>query len=134
MQPVAIFVYGTLKRGQCRERCWPHVADSVRVGWVRSTLFTRHDYPALRPGDDLVLGELWSFAAEQLPAVLDVLDAVEQTNQPGLENLYDRVIVDVFAVDGSSLGQAHAYHYAIEPTRDGFKRVVAGVDGFSRWP
>ncbi len=131
---LGVFVYGTLKRGQCREACWPLPPTSVRVGWTRGFLFGGDDYPAMTPGVDRVLGELWCYAASQLPPVLEVLDAIEQTKQPGLEDLYTREIVEIFNIQGRSLGNAFTYHYAGNLMQDGFTKIQMDEDAFTRWP
>ncbi len=123
-----VFVYGTLKRDQCRGQMWPRTPTSIAPGWVRGTLFGRHDYPAMTPGDDRVRGELWRFEMSDMDAVMKVLDQIE-----GCPVLYVRAVVDVFDSDDAGLGQAHAYHYAVDPKGDGFVRVVP-VDGLVAWP
>ncbi len=128
-----VFVYGTLKRGQCRERCWPLAPLSVESCWTRASLYSRSDYPALAVGDDRVAGELWCYDQGDLPAVLRVLDEIEQTDQPGLDNLYDRELVEVVADNGVTLGLAHTYFYATDPMSDRFTLVRPGADGFARW-
>jgi gamma-glutamylcyclotransferase (GGCT)/AIG2-like uncharacterized protein YtfP len=132
----AVFVYGTLKQGQCREHHWPHRPRSIQAAWVAGTLYTRHDYPAMRRGDDRVLGEFWQFDPAAIPAVLATLDQVEGTNQPGQPDLYQRFVAPVIGLDGRPLGNAWCYRYAIDPTGDGFTPVKPPADGddFVRWP
>jgi gamma-glutamylcyclotransferase (GGCT)/AIG2-like uncharacterized protein YtfP len=119
----AVFVYGTLKRGQCRERMWPAEPIDIDQGWVRGRLYGRSDYPAMTPGEDRVRGELWRFPAEAMPEILTVLDEIEGTNQPGQADLYCRVVVDVLDARSSFLRAAYAYHYATDPLGDGFHRI-----------
>ena len=137
------FVYGTLCRGQCRERCWPCVPLEITPAWTFGTLYSRHDYPAMRPGNDRVRGECWRFSPEQMSQVREVLDQVEGTDQPGVANLYDRVVVEVYplaSIDraqvttADQLGTAMAYHYATQPEQDGFQRVVPEKSCGVRWP
>ncbi len=57
MSPVqAFFVYGTLKTGQCRERCWPCKPIETRAAWVYGELYDTGPYPALFAGSDMVGG------------------------------------------------------------------------------
>ena len=82
-----------------------------------------------------MLGELWSFAAEDIALVLAVLDQVEVTNQPGVPNEYDRVQVRVTLGDGNTV-IASTYRYSrredalraklLQPTEiiDGYHYVV----------
>ncbi len=131
---MGVFVYGTLKRGQCRERCWRIDPKSVIAAWTRGSLHTRSDYPALVAGDDKVLGELWFYDAKELAQVLKVLDEVEQTNQPGLDDLYHRVVVDAFTLAGDPLGSVFTYHYAMNLLADGFKKIEPRGREYVQWP
>ena len=136
-----VFVYGTLKRGQWRERCWPCEPREVIPGWIRASLYTRpiqpaNDYyPAIIVGGDRVWGEMWCFEPSRMDDVMTVLDAIEGTGQPGQLNLYDRAEVTVRFPEGSILGQtvmpparAIAYFYARDVIADGFVRVCGGQD------
>lgn len=129
-----VFVYGTLKRGQCRESLWPVAPRRIQPGWTRGALFDRPDYPAMTAGPDRVLGELWTFEAERVDAVLKVLDQIEGANQPGQVDLYHRVVTAVAADDESPLGEAWSYHYATDPLADGFQRILADRTGHVQWP
>ena len=75
----AVFVYGTLKTGQCRANRWPLEPLSIHPAWTRGTLYGRDDYPAMTEGADRVLGELWQFAETQMELVLKRLDEIEGT-------------------------------------------------------
>ncbi|MGI9470254.1 MAG: gamma-glutamylcyclotransferase family protein [Rubripirellula sp.] len=127
-----VFVYGTLKRGQCRDGLWPCVPRSVNATWTRGTLYGRSDYPAMIPGQDRVTGECWSFSAEDMVAVMQTLDRIEGANQPGQPDLYHRVEVDVWDLeipDESAAGsesppqRAVAYHYVNDPGLHGFRKI-----------
>lgn len=132
-----VFVYGTLKRGQCREDCWPVAPLSVEVAWTLGSLWDLGPYPALLVGSDRVLGELWSFAPSDLAAVFEVLDRIEGTNQPGLPNEYDRVQVSVTSWGRGEL-VASTYRYAdYDVTRQSQPMVASSlIDGqfYVQWP
>lgn len=132
-----VFVYGTLKRGQCREDLWPRAPVSVAPAWTLGSLFDLGPYPALLGGNDRVLGELWSFEPSEMPAVLAVLDQIEGTNQPGQSNEYDRVQVPVTCWTRGEL-TASTYCYAAQAIGRQLKPLVADsiVDGQSyvQWP
>lgn len=130
----AVFVYGTLKRGQCRSELWPAQPLSVQAAWTRGTLFGRRDYPAMTAGSDRVLGELWKFRADDIARVLETLDEIEGASQPGQKDLYARIEVETWDLTDQPLENANVYHYAIDPTSDGFVRLEPGEDGFARWP
>ncbi len=125
----AVFVYGTLKRGQCRARFWPSRPLSIQEAWVRGRLHGRSDYPAMTPGDDRVRGELWRFPAEAMRQVLEILDQVEGTNQPGEPDLYLRVAVKATDAQGLLLGNAYTYLYATDPLLDGFHAITPDREG-----
>jgi gamma-glutamylcyclotransferase (GGCT)/AIG2-like uncharacterized protein YtfP len=129
----AVFVYGTLKRGQCRENCWPHAPLAVTPAWTFGDLFARQDYPALMPGDNRVEGELWEFLPEQMPRVLEVLDEIEGTEGNSPNDLYHRLDVEVKGTSGSRVSRAHTYFYNRDARLDGFSRIDP-VDGCQSWP
>lgn len=93
----AFFVYGTLKRGECRQAAWPALPLSIEPGYVRGTLYDLGPYPALVAGDDWILGEVWRFASASLDAVRATLDAIEVYGQPDEPDLYLRRPIDVYA-------------------------------------
>lgn len=119
----AIFVYGTLKTGQCRERCWPLVPKSRCKAWTFGELYDTGPYPALIPGTDQVGGELWFYATEDTPDVFDVLDKIEDYSpQRPSGNLYDRRVVECHVENGDVV-KAYAYHYAKLEELPRFRKV-----------
>jgi gamma-glutamylcyclotransferase (GGCT)/AIG2-like uncharacterized protein YtfP len=127
-----VFVYGTLKRGQCRERCWPFRPESVEPAWIEGSLFDLGPYPALREGTDRVLGEVWTIAEEHLARTLSELDEVE--GYAGRkDDLYQRVEVEYFTLDGDT-GNAYTYRYNGDLTARGGIPIDRGADGFVTWP
>jgi gamma-glutamylcyclotransferase (GGCT)/AIG2-like uncharacterized protein YtfP len=129
----AVFVYGTLKRGQCRQTAWPSNPISITRAWIRGTLYGRADYPALTRGENRVRGELWVFAIEQMQNVLAVLDAIEGTHGNSSEDLYHRRPVNVYCDDGSTLGHAYTYFYNRDPVAERFA-IVPLSQGAQAWP
>jgi len=125
----AVFVYGTLKRGQCRQSRWPLAPHAVHSAWVLGSLFDRSDYPAMTAGNDHVEGELWQFTADQIDRVLEVLDEIE-----AVPELYRRVTVEVFDGEDRSLGTAWTYHYATDPANEGFKKIEPDHKNRVDWP
>lgn len=153
----AVFVYGTLKQGQCRAGLWPCRPQEVVAAWTLGRLFGRHDYPAMISGTERVLGECWLFVSDQMPTVLETLDQIEGTNQPGEKSLYDRVIIEVQPVTERPAGvlaarvlpepgsdpivaarqasvPAWTYHYASDPLEQDFHQLSPGRHGYVRWP
>ena len=132
-----VFVYGTLKRGQCREKCWPVEPVEIVPGWTLGELYDTGPFPAMVHGEDRVLGEVWMYEADQIARVLQVLDEIEVTNQPGCENEYDREVVNVNLRDGRQLS-AQTYIYAQRWQLSSFRRVlpksIEGIGPFAAWP
>ncbi|OYP36583.1 gamma-glutamylcyclotransferase [Rhodopirellula sp. MGV] len=131
-----VFVYGTLKRGECREHAWPVSPKSVHPAWIRAALFGRHDYPAIVAGGNRVVGELWSFDFDEMPQVLEVLDEIEGTTTNSSDDLYHRQTVAVFQSNPHAISadsdepadaMAYSYFYNQDLTADGFK--LQPVDG-----
>ena len=133
----AIFVYGTLKRGQCREQMWPIPAVKVTEAWVFGMLYGRADYPALRQGDDRVGGELWLFSEQSIKTVIQRLDQIECSNQKDIPDLYTRETIEAFDQNGNSLGLCYCYFYAEDPSLDGFERLTPSTiqpESIVHWP
>ncbi|QEF99348.1 AIG2-like family protein [Stieleria maiorica] len=129
----SVFVYGTLKRGQCRESCWPVRPLRVMPGWIRGTLYGREDYPALLPGEHRVVGELWVFDPGAIPRVLSVLDDIEGTDGNSADDLYHRHLVEVRNDAGELIATAYSYFYHRDPIADGFS-IVPAPGGNQSWP
>lgn len=91
----------------------------------------------MRPGGDRIAGECWQFEPSDIPEVVRALDIIEETNQPGAANLYDRVTLEVFEIESGAVSQgtqAYAYHFATDPLQSGFERIDPSGDGWCRWP
>jgi gamma-glutamylcyclotransferase (GGCT)/AIG2-like uncharacterized protein YtfP len=126
----AIFVYGTLKRGEIRERCWPREPVKIEEGTVRGALYDLGPYPALVEGTELVGGEVWHFAAEDLAATLSALDEIEGY-RGAADDLYRRMIVECETIRGKARAWTYMYARAREmPSRSGVK---ADERGICRW-
>ena len=127
----SVFVYGTLKRRQVRERAWPRIPRRIEPAWTLGRLFDLGPYPALIAGGDRVLGELWHFTLEDLPETLHILDAIEGfRNEPG--DLYRRVVIEC-ATESGVAARAYTYHYA-RPLPASARLVPANPSGFAVWP
>lgn len=91
--PDALFVYGTLRRGESRERL---LTDHAPTRWsdarVRGRLLDLGAYPGMVAGEGEVVGELVRFdALAELIRALDEVEAFEGYGRSG--SLYRRVIV-----------------------------------------
>lgn len=130
--PNHIFVYGTLQRGQCRERCWPHAPLRIDEGTIRATLYDLGPYPAIGPGDDLVRGEIWEFAAGQMADTLRILDEVEGYNQSG-GDLYVRRLVTCRLESGVEV-VAWSYYFGDADRLPASRRIKPGQQPWCQWP
>lgn len=128
--PTAVFVYGTLKRGQSRENCWPHQSLSIDTATVRGALFDLGPYPGLVAGDNLIAGELWQFRAEHIPATLAALDEIEGY-QGRDDDEYRRVIVE--CLTGEKNTSAWAYYYARSAALTSSRRIHPNHQGICQW-
>jgi len=136
----ALFVYGTLKRKQIREQCWPFPPKRVRTATVLAEMYDLGPYPALIAGCDSIAGEIWEFTPDQMEKTLSVIDEVE-----GCPVLYTRVKIECELNDGlsSSLTQgsigaetcwAYTYFYTdVNRLKDQGSRVQP-VNGVCQWP
>lgn len=135
---LSVFAYGTLKSGQCRERCWPSRPIGVAKAWTLGELYDTGPYPALFPGSDRVAGELWTFSVTAIETVLAELDEVEEY-ATGCEatNLYNREVVQCTDEQGR-IRLAYTYIYARSDEKRGLLRVMPRVmsDGQTSavWP
>lgn len=110
--PNAVFVYGTLRRGQLRESHWPHAPTKITVAYVKAALFDLGPYPAITVGSDVVMGELWSFPPDLIAPTLKVLDVIEGYIPGRPNNLYERVVVDAYcSSDFDDEHRTRAYIY-----------------------
>jgi gamma-glutamylcyclotransferase (GGCT)/AIG2-like uncharacterized protein YtfP len=129
-EPTAVFAYGTLKRGEVREKCWPRKPVAVESATVRGVLYDLGSYPGLADGEDLVAEELWRFAAEDMRGTLSALDEVEGFY--GREDdEYRRVVVTCETAAGVVNAWTYLYARVSELRPD--RRVKADANGFCWW-
>lgn len=123
-----VFVYGTLKRQQCRGNAWPRTPVEVRAAFTSGELYDLGAYPAMTAGEDDVSGELWTFRSEDMPATLDVLDEIEGVSA----GLYERVRVECWFADAAQAPRISAYTYHYRQSLGSAKKLQP--QGFSIWP
>lgn len=129
-EPLAVFVYGTLKRGDVREKCWPRTPVKVEGATVRGELYDLGPYPGLIEGDDVVAGELWSIAAEDVAATLAALDEVEGF-RGAVDDLYRRVVVECRTAAGVIPAWTYLYARASELRAE--QRILPDREGVCGW-
>jgi gamma-glutamylcyclotransferase (GGCT)/AIG2-like uncharacterized protein YtfP len=132
-EPTALFVYGTLKRGQLNcSLVEPH-AQLIEAADTSGQLFDVGLFPALVEGKGTVHGELIQVDAEDLPCVLSVIDRLEDFRPEDPEgSMYVRRIVEV-TTESNHRVLAYAYFYNCEhpslPHPATLTRLAAG-----EWP
>lgn len=127
----AIFVYGTLQRGEEREKCWPREPVKIEEATIRGRLYDLGPYPALTDGTDEIQGELWHIAPNDLEVTLAALDKIECYGNDDVD-LYIRRIV-VATNDAGQNVDAHTYFFANTAELKNYAVVVANKDGKCHW-
>ena len=112
---VKVFVYGTLKPGESNYAayCAGQVTE-VQAAFTSGELFDLpFDFPAMTVGDRPVYGYLLSFAD---PSILDELDELEdyRPERADCQNEYIRQELEIFSLEGQSLGNAWVYLMSVE--------------------
>ncbi len=140
---VHFFVYGTLKLGQCREKCWPTPPLAVLPAWTFGQLYDLGAYPALLLSHDSdadkIAGQVWSFQRSEFDMIIKTLDRIEGTNQPHQANEYDRVElpVTIRETDAQIIAQTYIYSRPLDLRRNS-RRLPASVDWkeeqYAVWP
>jgi gamma-glutamylcyclotransferase (GGCT)/AIG2-like uncharacterized protein YtfP len=130
-EPLAIFVYGTLQRGEERAKEWPRPPLRVEPATTRGRLYDLGAYPALSDGDDLVRGELWHISAEDLALTLQTLDEIEGVGS-GDNDLYVRRVIECWTDDGKSQ-RGYAYLFARPDALRDVPPIAPDDSGFCQW-
>lgn len=98
---VRIFVYGTLRKGECRNYL---LEDSQFIGYARAKGFLLYNigaFPGMVEGGGEVVGEVY----EIHESLLEKLDLVE-----GAPDLFRRELIEVTLENGQTIS-AYAYIY-----------------------
>ncbi|OCQ92465.1 hypothetical protein BCD67_07365 [Oscillatoriales cyanobacterium USR001] len=105
-----VFVYGTLKPGECNYRryCDRQVIDAYPAIAVGELFALPAGYPAMTAGVGNVYGFVLVFSNNDILIALDELEDYKPDNSPG-QNLYQREEIEVFDSDRQSLGKVWAY-------------------------
>jgi gamma-glutamylcyclotransferase (GGCT)/AIG2-like uncharacterized protein YtfP len=139
----AVFVYGTLKRGEQRGSRWPRAALRIQPAWVFGELYDLGPYPALVPNlglaaaDHRILGELWELTPDDMPETLRVLDAIEGYSNAA-DDLYSRQVVEVHCgiqtgSDEQQVKKAFTYFYARRSELRVEQRIGPDDQGWCSW-
>lgn len=106
-----VFVYGTLKPGEINYL--PYCGDKVidfqpAIAFGMLYHLTARGYPGMSFGDSLVHGVLLIFNDAKIFDTMDVLETYQPGRSP-TENEYQREQIEVFALNGRSLGRVWTY-------------------------
>ena len=105
-----LFVYGTLLRGLSRAQVL-RGARFLGPGLVEGQIFDLGQYPGLRPGAGLVVGEVWQVDVSTVQRI-DRIEDYDPRDPSG--SLYRRMDVAVLALSGMQL-EASTYLYNRSP-------------------
>lgn len=109
-----VFVYGTLKPNQANfeQYCAGKVIAQQQAIAYGELFILPMGYPAMIAGNSPIYGHLLTFSDD---SILESLDELEdyQSDRVSIENLadnlYNRQQIEVFDIQGMSLGKAWAY-------------------------
>ncbi|MBH8573626.1 gamma-glutamylcyclotransferase [Nostocaceae cyanobacterium CENA369] len=107
---VRVFVYGTLKPGEANydRYCAGKVVDAQRAFAIGELFALPMGYPAMTIGEHFIHGYLLFFADLKILDILDELEDYQPTRQIS-QNLYSRQQVEIYNLQGLSLGCAWVY-------------------------
>lgn len=115
MNPIKVFVYGTLKPGEINYQryCEGKVVEEQRAIACGQLYNLPLGYPAMTLGETQVHGFLLTFADAVILSTLDELEDYDPNRRPD-ENEYNRQQVEIYDLAGKTLGLAWAYFMTLE--------------------
>ncbi|MDZ7956874.1 MAG: gamma-glutamylcyclotransferase [Aulosira sp. DedQUE10] len=125
-----VFVYGTLKPGEVNYKryCAGKVIDTKRAIAPGKLFALPMGYPAMTLEDSQVQGYLLSFPDSEVLSQLDELEDYQPHRQMS-ENLYNRQQIEIYDLQGLSLGLA--WVYIMSPDR--VKQLKATPQAYGWW-
>ncbi len=107
MRKHLVFVYGTLRKGESNHSLLSDADLVLSDCWTYGRLFdTGHGYPCMIPHtQERVIGELYAVKDEELKR----LDVLEEYDEQGKNNLYDRIIQPIYAEDSVFLAYLYVF-------------------------
>lgn len=95
-----VFVYGTLMSGFNNHFVVSDYTNSVEAGEIEGLIYQLPEgYPAVISGKGRVKGEV--LALKEVDEALKAMDLLEDYQEDGEDNLYERVVVQVQTAGGS---------------------------------
>lgn len=110
MNNLKIFVYGTLKPGEVNYQrfCAGKVVEEKRAIALGQLFDLPLGYPAMTMGKRPVQGFLLRFTDLAVSIALDELEGYDP-HRPAQENEYDKQQIEIYDLEGESLGLAWVY-------------------------
>jgi gamma-glutamylcyclotransferase (GGCT)/AIG2-like uncharacterized protein YtfP len=129
MNGTDVFVYGTLKPGECNyQRYCQGVVMQTQPAIAYGQLFQLPmGYPAMISGEGVVQGVILSFSNLSILTVLDQLEDYDPC-RPSEQNEYQRQWIQTYTLDHQPLQQVWAYLMTVESLKR-FPGVVLIPDG-----
>tara|TARA_B110000438_G_scaffold124518_1_gene121346 strand:+ start:101 stop:955 length:855 start_codon:yes stop_codon:yes gene_type:complete len=87
-----VFVYGTLKKGQCREQSMNEISLGSKDEKVTAKMYNIGEFPAITLEKGVVLGEIHRVKKEQ--ESIESLDQIEGFVGYGKSSLYNRILIN----------------------------------------
>lgn len=108
---IKVFVYGTLKPGECNYHryCEGKVIKAEEaIAFGQLFHLCELGYPGMILGEGKVRGVVLSFTDPNIFQTIDVLEGYDP-HRPAEANEYNRQQISVFTITGTSMGLAWAY-------------------------
>ncbi len=104
-QQLPVFVYGTLRTGECNYRRLLAEVDETSSSATLSNavMYVGPGFPYVTTGDGIVVGDLIQIAPRHYATTMNQLDMLEGYRGPGERNHYDRIIATVTNAAGDQL-------------------------------
>jgi len=94
---------------------WPRRPLRIEPAIAQGQLWDLGSYPGLTPGDDWILGELWSFDPCDIEPTLETLDRIEGYDAARDSGLYLRRMIDIILISNHKQNNSaiQCYSYLI---------------------
>lgn len=112
----SMFVYGTLRKQECREHEMRKISLESKDISIRAKMYDIGAFPAIAMGDGTVKGEIHKIKAEQHS--FDVLDCIENFNRYDESSLYHRILINS--------GEGMCWTYVWNGSTANYKTISSG--------
>jgi gamma-glutamylcyclotransferase (GGCT)/AIG2-like uncharacterized protein YtfP len=112
----SMFVYGTLRKQECREKIMNEISHYWKNITVRAKMYDIGAFPAIVLDDGIVHGEIHKIKKET--SSFDILDLVEGFTEYGKSSLYHRILINS--------SQGVCWTYVWNGTTENYKEIQSG--------